>query len=99
MGLPRVAQVSEIKRVLKRQRDPAKKELFPDSELETKAQYLVDLAEKMDGEEKLSNEQANTQENKRDKAVDLHAEERRYGLVEVLGRSLVLLFLARKEQE
>ena len=92
IGLPRDAQASEIKRVLKRQRDSAKKEFFSDRELETKAQYLVDLAEKMDGDEGIM------QGNIPDKAVDLHAEERRYGLVEVLGWLLVLLFLARKEQ-
>jgi hypothetical protein len=32
-------------------------------------------------------------------AVELHAEQRRYGLVEVLGWLLVVAFLSRKEQE
>jgi len=91
VGLLEDAQASEIKRVLKRQRNPAMKGLFPDSELETKAKYLVDLARKMDREEKPDKKQG--------MKVDLHAEERRYGLVEVLGWLRVLLFLARKEQE
>jgi hypothetical protein len=30
-------------------------------------------------------------------AIELHAEERRYGLIEIIGWLLVLLFLARKE--
>jgi CRISPR-associated protein Cmr2 len=33
------------------------------------------------------------------KSVELHSSSRRYGLVEVLGWLLVMLFLARKEQE
>jgi hypothetical protein len=33
------------------------------------------------------------------KSVELHASGRRYGLVEVLGWLLVMVFLARKEQD
>jgi CRISPR-associated protein Cmr2 len=89
--LPIEAQVSEIKRVLLRQRNPALKARFPDEMLKAKAQQLVDLAQAMH-EEKLPDDTDG-------RSVELHAEKRRHGLVEVLGWLLVMLFLARKEQE
>ena len=97
VGLLKDAQVSEIKRVLRRQRNLNKKDDFSDTAIATTAQRLVDLAEAMDAESEKhfkKEEQFNKQ-----LAVELHAEERRYGLVEVLGWLLVMLFLARKEQE
>ncbi len=103
IGLDREAQISEFKRVLKRQRDSAErsKERFPDPDVAEKARQLVMLAEKMD-------EVMETLAKEKDKdevacaepvAVELYAEGRRYGLVEVLGWLLVVLFLARKEVE
>ncbi len=87
------AQQSEVKRVLRRQRNPILKEKFPDEELERKAGSLVELAQAMDGQEfpKLPEGQQ--------LSVELHASSRRYGLVEVLGWLLVMLFLTRKEQD
>ncbi len=87
--LEREAQQSEVKRVLRRQRNPILKEKFPDEELERKASNLVELAKAMD-EPVHEGQQL---------SVELHASGRRYGLVEVLGWLLVMLFLARKEQD
>jgi CRISPR-associated protein Cmr2 len=91
----REAQRSEITRILCRQRDLRKVTNFCDEELREKAGQLVDLAKAMDAAEhpKLEPQQG--------KAIELHAEGRRYGLVEVFGWLLVMLFLAgraRKEQ-
>ncbi|MBO0794277.1 MAG: type III-B CRISPR-associated protein Cas10/Cmr2, partial [Ktedonobacteraceae bacterium] len=87
------AMQSEIKRVLKRQRDTRREADFPDSEVEQYARYLTHLAAAIDADEypHLSNGMLKT--------VELHAETRRYGFVEVLGWLLVMAFLARKEQE
>lgn len=87
------AMQSEIKRVLKRQREPRRKDDFSDSELHTYAWHLTRLAAAMDADEypRLEDEEL--------PAVELHADKRRYGLVEVLGWLLVMAFLARKERE
>ena len=91
--LNREAQISEVKRVLRRQRNPALDERLPDDEILRKTKFLIALAEAMNNEEypHINNEQT--------PSVELHSSQRRYGLVEVLGWLLVMLFLARKEQE
>ena len=87
------AQVSEVKRILRRQRNPSLEGSLSDDEILQKAQLLVALAGAMDKDE-------DPHINKEQKpSVELHSERRRYGLVEVLGWLLVMLFLARKEQE
>ncbi len=85
------AQASEIRRVLLRQR--SSKEDISDDRVRELSQRLADLAKQMDEDEKplLRDGQ--------EKSTELHAEGRRYGLVEVLGWLLVTVFLARKEQE
>jgi CRISPR-associated protein Cmr2 len=86
----REAQISEIKRVLRRQSN-ADDQQFLETTLPTSAKHLVLLAEAID----------NANDPKPDAAglsVELHAEGRRYGLVEVLGWLLVMVFLARKDQ-
>ncbi len=90
IGLARDAQISEIKRVLQRQHNKEVEGEFADREL---AQRLVELAEAMDNDERRSRKVGQSL------AVELHSEERRYGLVEVLGWLLVMAFLARKEPE
>ncbi len=87
------AMQSEIKRILKRQRDPRREADFPDTEADQYAWYLARLAAAIDANEypHLRNGEL--------KSVELHSESRRYGLVEVLGWLLVMAFLARKEQE
>jgi CRISPR-associated protein Cmr2 len=84
---------SEIKRVLKRQRDARREADFTDTEVNQYAWYLARLAAAMDADEypHLRNGEL--------KAVELYSDSRRYGLVEVLGWLLVMAFLARKEQE
>ncbi len=96
VALPIEAQSSEVKRVLLRQRNPAKKEQLPDDEIHHKAAYLVKLAEAMNTAKQ---EEQPASHKKLEFSVELHSEGRRYGLVEVLGWLLVMLFLARKEQE
>ena len=91
-GLARLApdaQASEIRRVLLRQR--SSKEDLSDGRVRELSQHLANLAEKMDKDPFLREGQ--------EKSTELHAEGRRYGLVEVLGWLLVTVFLARKEQE
>ncbi len=95
VGLHRGAQCSEIKRVLRRQRAASMDKRLPDDEIAKKADYLVKLAEAMDKD----NDKQLPLEEKKLPSVELHADERRYGLVEVLGWLLVMLFLTRKEQE
>lgn len=87
------AMQSEIKRVLKRQRDPARKDDFPDSTISDYAWHLTRLAAAMDADDHLHREEGGLP------SVELHANKRRYGLIEVLGWLLVMAFLARKEQE
>jgi len=86
------AQQSEIKRVLHRQRNSSKAGKLPDEQIEHLAWQLVHLAAAMDTDERPSIDEYG-------KAVELHSEKRRYGLVEVLGWLLVMAFLARKDQE
>ncbi len=84
------AMQSEIKRILKRQRDTRREADFPDSELDQYAWHLTRLAAAIDADEYPKGEL---------KSVELHSDRRRYGLVEALGWLLVMAFLARKEQE
>jgi CRISPR-associated protein Cmr2 len=92
VGLSQKAQVSEVRRILRRQRNPALEEGLSDEEILQKAQSLIALAGAMDKDEYPHNKE-------QELSVELHAEKRRYGLIEVLGWLLVMLFLARKEQE
>jgi len=92
VGLERDAQISEIKRVLRRQRNREMEERLSNDEIQNKAKHLVALAEAM-------NEEVSPEDKKRGLALELDADSRRYGLVEVLGWLLVMLFLARKEHE
>jgi hypothetical protein len=91
--LERDAQQSEIKRVLQRQRNPAFEESFSNGEIADKAECLVKLAEAMDEDDDPH------REDQAELSVELHSDDRRYGLVEVLGWLLVMAFLARKEYE
>jgi len=94
VGLEEKAQQSEIRRVLQRQFDKDKaSELKSEDELALLAVHLVDLAEVMDSD------QRDAEGKKRRMAVELHSDERRYGLIEVLGWLLVMAFLTRKDQE
>jgi CRISPR-associated protein Cmr2 len=92
VGLSREAQESEVKRVLRRQRNPALEKRLQDDEIRHKAKYLIKLAKAIDKEE------YPILDEKLGLSVELHSDHRRYGLVEVLGWLLVMLFLARKEQ-
>lgn len=84
------AMQSEIKRVLKRQRNPARQVDFPDDMVKTYASHLARLAVLMNP----------PQDDDDLPTVELHEEDRkRYGLVEVLGWLLVMAFLARKGEE
>ncbi len=87
------AMQSEIKRILKRQRDTRREADFPDTEVDQYAWYLARLAAAIDADKypHLRNGEL--------KSVELHSDSRRYGLIEVLGWLLVMVFLARKEQE
>ena len=89
VGLDLCAQKSEVKRVLLRQISEGKKREKHKEETERLAGYLVDLAKAMDNE---VNNQAPLE-------VELHANNRRYGLVETLGWLLVMAFLAREGLE
>jgi CRISPR-associated protein Cmr2 len=93
-GLARLepgAQASEIRRVLLRQR--RSKEDISDDRVRELSQQLADLAKQMDEDKKPLLRKG------QEPSTELHAEGRRYGLVEVLGWLLVTVFLARKEQE
>jgi len=90
VGLDRNAQISEIKRVLHRQRKEEVESKFVERDL---AGRLVDLAEAMDNDDRRPRKADSSL------AIELHSEERRHGLVEVLGWLLVMAFLARKEPE
>ena len=89
--LDKYAQASEIRRVLLRQSSETGKEAK--EKLSELSQQLTNLAEKMEQDDK-----PNLGEGQ-EKSVELHSERRRYGLVEVLGWLLVMVFLARKELE
>lgn len=93
VGLDREVQQSEVKRVLLRQRNEKVEDKFTNDEVVSKAQQLVELAEAMD------NDESRPMGEKQHLSIELHADERRYGLVEVLGWLLVMAFLARKEPE
>ena len=90
LALNQQAQQSEIARILLRQRilDKQLSQHF----LQSLAQQITELAQAMDNDEQRPSQQQPF-------AVELHAQERRYGLIEIIGWLLVLLFLARKEQE
>ncbi len=94
VALGQDAQASEIKRVLLRQRSEANKGELPDNEAKKLAEWISLLAEAMDNDYKRSKPQE-----EKSMSTELHSEGRRYGLVEVLGWLLVMVFLARKEQD
>jgi CRISPR-associated protein Cmr2 len=89
VGLDSSAQKSEIKRVLLRQLSEGKKNTEREERLKQLAGYVVDLAKAMDDQ---VSDGASLE-------VELHADSRRYGLVETLGWLLVMVFLARKDQD
>lgn len=90
--LERDAQKSEIRRVLLRQSvNNKQEEREKKKEIGILAEYIVNLAEAMDNEYKTNQDTI--------LSVELHSDNRRYGLVEVLGWLLVAAFLARKDQE
>lgn len=98
-------QESEVKRVLLRQRS-SELALSKDG-AERLAHNLVELAKAMDADTRGKEINQKQQEDEQDKAnkkpetraLELHSEDRRYGLVEVLGWLQVMVFLTRKEQE
>jgi CRISPR-associated protein Cmr2 len=107
------AQISEIKRIFKRQSNPALEHKQRVAELEQDAQHLVDLAKAMedttcrelyfrDHSEIADNGQElpATEINSYQQrlAIDLHDDKHRRGLVEVLGWLLVMEFLDRKRE-
>ncbi|MGH2507745.1 MAG: type III-B CRISPR-associated protein Cas10/Cmr2 [Ktedonobacteraceae bacterium] len=92
VGLEREAQVSEIKRILRRQRNEKKQEHLPDERIEQLASALSQLAEAMD--DVLKREHPSLKP-----TTELSVDEPRHGLVEVLGWLLVAVFLARKGGE
>ncbi len=87
------AQRSEFKRMLQRRYDGKREDKLPTAviSIPTLAKHLVELANAMDSDEKRKHDTT--------RSAELHSDERRYGLVEVLGWLLVTAFLARKEQE
>ncbi|MFL5624349.1 MAG: type III-B CRISPR-associated protein Cas10/Cmr2 [Ktedonobacteraceae bacterium] len=105
-------QESEVKRVLLRQKIKQRDgEQFvsanignsqedkppSDEEIGKLAEYIQKLATKMNEDHlPLINPETNERESR---AVDLHSEKIRHGLVEVLGWLLAMAFLARKEGE
>lgn len=91
--LGKEAQQSEIKRVLLRQRIKDDEKLFSKEDTQILARHLAELAAAMDMDV------SPTIEKDKEKSSELHAETRRYGLVEVLGWLLVMNFLARKGEE
>lgn len=86
-------QESEIKRVLRRQRNEKKKDELPDKTIAELAYRIANLSRAMDDEKKPDLEKDKSP------STDLHSDKRRYGLVEVLGWLLVMDFLAREEHE
>jgi CRISPR-associated protein Cmr2 len=81
------ARLSEITRILQQQRSPAGHLSL--QRIRSLAQHINALAHAMDNDELRPSMQPF--------ALELHAEERRYGLIEIIGWLLVLLFLARKD--
>ncbi len=92
IGLLPEARVSEIKRVLLRQRDIKKRDMLPDAEVARLAENVVEVAAAMDTAMDRENEDTY-------RSTELHADELRYGLIETLGWLLVMVFLTRKEQD
>jgi CRISPR-associated protein Cmr2 len=90
VGLSLAAQQSEIKRILLRH-IPDRHRRVADTIMPQQAEYLVRLAAAIDQAEHPLRQQP--------ASVELHAPGRRYGLVEVSGWLLVMLFLVRKEQK
>ncbi len=95
VDLQPAAQVSEIKRVLLRQRDSKKRDALTDVMVGKIAEYLVDLAAAMDK----AIDDLHKHDNHFVKSVYLHEDRPRYGLVETLGWLQVLVFLTRKEPD
>lgn len=86
VDLELAAQASEIRRVILRQlKTPDNKERL--EEISKLASHLVNLASAMDIEHKFEN-----------KSVQLEEDKPHYGLVEVLGWLLLMVFLTRKEE-
>ena len=81
------AQISEIRRVLLRQLDDRKKDELLD-EMGHLASRLIHLAEAYDREHNFT-----------DRSTELENDKPRYGLVEILGWLLVMVFLTRKEED
>lgn len=92
IGLLPEAQVSEIKRVLLRQREIKKRDMLPDAEVARLAENVVAVAAAMDTATDRENEDTY-------RSTELHADELRHGLIETLGWLLVMVFLTRKEQD
>jgi CRISPR-associated protein Cmr2 len=92
VGLTDDAQQSEIKRVLQRQRKNDK--VLPDQKAVELAWAVVYLAEAMN---KAMNRQKVKDDEGKVKALSLHSDTRRAGLIEVFGWLLVMAFLAREE--
>jgi CRISPR-associated protein Cmr2 len=80
------AQQSEIIRILQRQRTGP----LAWQRIHELAQHMIELAQAIDHDTQRPSQQLPF-------ALELHAEERRYGLIEIIGWLLVVLFLARKE--
>lgn len=89
--LPEKAQTSEIKRILTRQRND--KQTLTDELVHDVAGCIVKLALAMDADIQ------NSDSKQAQLSVELHADMRRYGLVEVTGWLQVMNFLTRREQE
>ncbi len=90
VGLEACAQISEIKRVLKRQSSDQEPKRLKDDVIERLATNIVQLACAMD--------KTNLDEKKQrqELSIELHSDGLRYGLVEVFGWLLVMAFLARE---
>jgi CRISPR-associated protein Cmr2 len=89
IALNQQAQQSEITRILQHQRTLEGQQLSL-QRIRSLAQQITELAHAIDNDEQRPSGQEPL-------AVELQAEERRYGLLEIVGWLLVLLFLARKE--
>lgn len=88
VGLRLDAQISEIRRVILRQRNEVKKSNLSDKDADELARQLAQLAKAMDDEHGFTN-----------KSIRLEDDEPHHGLVEVLGWLLVMVFLTRKEED
>ena len=86
------AQVSEIKRVLLRQRDTKQADLLPNKQVAQLAENVVAVAAAMDAATYREHED-------KSRSIELQADKLRRGLIETLGWLLVMVFLARKEQD